>query len=93
MKIFNDPQLIVNQVNDIYLAKGEKTTAYLEKEKEQLSSFSTASIEVIGLSKNLNTDALVKLASTRHADLMDTVSVEYFAEPIIHPQPGVLELT
>ena len=30
MKIFNDSQLAVNQVNDIYLVKGEKMAAYLD---------------------------------------------------------------
>ena len=47
VKIFSDSQLVVNQVNDIYLARGEKMAAYLDKAKEQLSSFSIASIEVI----------------------------------------------
>ena len=46
VKIFSDSQLLVNQVNDIYLVRGEKMAAYLDKAKEQLSLFSTASIEV-----------------------------------------------
>ena len=49
--------------------------AYLDKEKEQLSLFFTASIKVIPRSKNSNADALPKLASTRDADLLDTVFV------------------
>ena len=52
MKIFSNSQLVVNQVNDIYLMREEKMAAYLEKGNEQLSSFSTASIEVILQSKN-----------------------------------------
>ena len=47
MKIFNDSQLVVNDVKDIYLARGEKMASYLEKAKEQLSLFVVASIEVI----------------------------------------------
>ena len=35
VKIFSDSQLIVNQVNDIYLARGEKMAAYLEKVDDQ----------------------------------------------------------
>ena len=58
--------------------------AYLEKAKEQLSSFSIASIQVIPRSKNLNTDALVKLVSMRDVDLLDAVSMEYLADPSIH---------
>ena len=63
VKIFIESQLVVNQVNDIYLARGEKMIAYLDKAKTQLSLFSTASIKVIPRSKNSNTDALAKLAS------------------------------
>ena len=47
VNIFSDSQLVVNQVNDIYLARGEKRVAHLDKAKEQLSSFYTASIKVI----------------------------------------------
>ena len=86
MKIFNDSQLVVNQVNDIYLVRGEKMAPYLDKAKEQLSLFSVASIEVIPRSKNSNADALAKLASTRDAYLLHTVSVEFLAKPSIHLQ-------
>ena len=34
VKILSDFQLVVNQINDIYLARGEKMAAYLEKAKE-----------------------------------------------------------
>ena len=80
-------------MKDIYLARGEKIAAYLEKEKEQLSLFSATSIDVTPRKKYLNADALVKLASTRDVVLLDVVSVEYLAEPSIYPQPGVMELT
>ena len=58
-----------------------------------MSLFSTASIEVIPRSKNSNADALVKLASMRDVDLLDVVSVEFLAEPNIHQQQGIMELT
>ena len=68
-------------------------TAYLDKAKKQLSLLSAASIEVIPRSKNSNVDALAKLASTRDADMLDAVSVEFLAEPRICPQQGIMELT
>ena len=83
----------MNQVNDIYLVRGEKKAAYLEKAKEQLRLFSIASIEVIRLSKNLNANALTKLALMRDVDLLDVVSMEYLAKPSIHLQQGIMELT
>ena len=76
---------MVNQVNDIYLARGETMAAYLDKAKDQLNLFFATCIEVIPRSRNSNTDALAKLASTRDADLLDAVSVEFLAEPDIHP--------
>ena len=83
----------MNQENDIYLARGEKMAAYLDKAKEQLSLFSATSIKVILRSKNSNNDALAKLASTRDANILDAVSVEFLAEPNIHLQQGIMELT
>ena len=47
MKIFSDSQLVVNQVNEFYLARGEKMAAYLDKAKEQLILFFAAPIEII----------------------------------------------
>ena len=66
--------------------------AYLEKAKELMGTFPTASIEVIPRSKNANADALDKLASTRDTELLDTVSVEFLAKPSIRQQPKIMEL-
>ena len=84
VKIFNDSQLVMNQVNYIYLVRGEKMAAYLDKANEQLSLFSITSIKVIPRSRNSNADALAKLASTRDVDLLDAVLMEFLAEPSIH---------
>ena len=83
LRIYSDSQLVVNQVNDIYLARGEKMTAYLEKAKELMGTFPAASIEVIPPSKNANVDALAKLASTRDTELLDVVPMEFLIEPSI----------
>ena len=92
MKIFSDSQLVVNQVNEIYLARGENIVAYLEKAKKQLSLFTATSIVIIPRSKNSKVDALAKLASTKDTNLLDVVSVEYLAQPSIHSQPRIMEL-
>ena len=34
LKVYSDSQLVVNQVNETYQAKGEKLVAYLVKAKE-----------------------------------------------------------
>ena len=58
--------------------------AYMEKAKGLMETFPIASIEVIPQSKNANVDALAKLALIRDVDLLDAVSVEFLAEPIIN---------
>ena len=92
LKAYSDSKLVVNQVNDIYLARGEKMTISLEKAKELMKIIPTTSIEVILQSKNVNSDALEKLASTKDVELLDTVSVEFLVEPSIKWWPEVMEL-
>ena len=92
LKIYIDYQPVVNQVNDIYLARGERITAYLEKPKGLMKTIPTASIKVISRSKNTNVDALAKLASTTNAELLDAVSVEFLAEPNIKQQLEIMKL-
>ena len=93
VKVYSDSQLVMNQVNDIYLARGERMAAYLEKTNELMRAFSTTSIEVITLSKNASADALAKLALTRDAKLLDAMSVDFLAEPSIKQCPKIMELT
>ena len=52
----------------------------LGENKGLMETFPIASIEVIPRSKNANADALVKLALTRDAKLVDAMSVEFLAE-------------
>ena len=66
--------------------------AYLEKAKGLMETFPITSIEVILLSKNANTNALAKLALIRDLELLNVVSIEFLAEPIIKPHPEIMEL-
>ena len=75
LRIYSDSQLVVNQVNNIYLVRREKMITHLEKAKELMRTFPTTSIEVIPRSKNANANALAKQASTKDAELLDAVSV------------------
>ena len=55
--------------------------AYLEKVKELIRSISTFTIEVVPRSKNSHVDALAKLASTKDAELLNALFVEFLSEP------------
>ena len=65
---------------------------YLEKAKELMRSISTISIKVVPWSKNTNADTLAKLAYTRDAELLNTISIRFLAEPNIKQRPEVMEL-
>ena len=47
IQIYSDSHLVVNQVNDIYLARGDRMDAYVEKAKGLMESFLIASIKLI----------------------------------------------
>ena len=66
--------------------------AYWEKAKELTGSISTVTIGVVPRSKNANVDALAKLASTKDAELLNVVSVEFLAEPSINQRPKMMEI-
>ncbi|KAL5568810.1 hypothetical protein UlMin_025385 [Ulmus minor] len=66
--IYSDSQLIVNQVNSEYQAKGEKMASYLEK---------------IPRNENTNANALARLATGLEDSLLKTVPLEILDEPSI----------
>ena len=57
--------------------------AYLVKAKKLMRSILALTIEVMLRSKNENADALAKLASTKDAELLNAVSVEFLTKPNI----------
>ncbi|KAL5563203.1 hypothetical protein UlMin_032950 [Ulmus minor] len=81
--IYSDSQLIVNQVNSEYQAKGEKMASYLEKAKELLGQFDTVTSTQIPRNKNTNADALARLATGLEDSLLKTVPLKILVEPSI----------
>ncbi|KAL5582796.1 hypothetical protein UlMin_015238 [Ulmus minor] len=87
--IYSDSQLIVNQVNSEYQAKGEKMASYLEKAKELLGQFDTVTITQIPRNENTNADALARLATGLEDSLLKTVPLEILDEPSIDKRQQV----
>ncbi|KAL5555727.1 hypothetical protein UlMin_037963 [Ulmus minor] len=81
--IYSDSQLIVNQVNSEYQAKGEKMASYLEKAKELLGQFDIVTITQIPRNENTNADALARLATGLEDSLLKMVPLEILDEPSI----------
>ncbi|KAK0593716.1 hypothetical protein LWI29_011306 [Acer saccharum] len=64
VEIFNDSQVVVNQVLDEYQARDESMIAYLELAKGLLERFKEYRIVHVPREENEQADALAKLAST-----------------------------
>ncbi|KAL5563474.1 hypothetical protein UlMin_033221 [Ulmus minor] len=87
--IYSDSQLIMNQVNSEYQAKGEKMAFYLEKAKELLGQFDTVTITQIPRNENTNADALARLATGLEDSLLKMVPLEILDEPSINKHQQV----
>ena len=83
LEIFSDSQLVVCQITDEYQARKEKMTAYLQKSKELLRSFSSYTICQIPRSQSAEVDALARRASTKDADQLKVVPVDALNSPSI----------
>ena len=81
--IYNNSQLIVNQINSKYQTKGETMIAYLEKVKGILGQFDIVVITQVPRSKNSNVDALARLATNLEDNLLKTVPIEVLETSII----------
>ena len=81
--IFSDFQLIINQINSKYQAKGEKMTAYLKKVQELLGQFNIAIITQVPRSKIFDTDALAWLGTSFKENFLKTMPIEILETPSI----------
>ncbi|XP_062086151.1 uncharacterized protein LOC133792258 [Humulus lupulus] len=99
-EIFSDSQLVVNQVLGEYQARGTKMAVYLAKAQEMLHNFRRFTIQHVLREYNSNADALAKLATTKDAELINIVPIDYLDAPsisapdeveVIQPQDGWME--
>ena len=68
---------MVNQVWGEYQARGTKMAAYLAKVKGELSEFEYSFVEQIPHEQNSNADALARLATTKEAETLNVVPMEF----------------
>ncbi|XP_077249166.1 uncharacterized protein LOC143888607 [Tasmannia lanceolata] len=90
LRVHNDSQLIVGQVNGLCEAKELRMLKYLEKVREKLKQFQM--VEVVQISRTMNTraNALSKLAASDVTDSW-TVYIEILKRPRIDREE-VLEI-
>lgn len=68
--INNDPQLVVNQVNNSFLAKDKSMAAYLKLVMELIPNFEKFELVQISHFENFLADALAMLASSKDSELL-----------------------
>ena len=83
LEVCNDTQLVVNQIEDTYEAKGEKMILYLKKVRDLLKKFVLVQVKHIPRVENSRADTLAKLATASQEDLNRLTLVEFLAEPSI----------
>ncbi|XP_077246100.1 uncharacterized protein LOC143885957 [Tasmannia lanceolata] len=82
LKVYSDSQLVVEQVNGAYEAKGLRMKRYLHKEKEKLKRMGEVEILQVPRGMNNRVDALSKMASEETHDF-GTVLTEILLHPSI----------
>lgn len=83
LQIYSYSQLLVNQVLGEYQTKVVKIDAYIAKMMEFLGEFNFYKIEHIPRERNVNKDALAKLANSGEAHALGIVPVEILSVPSI----------
>ncbi|XP_077215663.1 uncharacterized protein LOC143850290 [Tasmannia lanceolata] len=90
LKVYSDSQLVVNQVNGAYEARGLRMKRYLQKVKEKLQKMGEVEILQVPRDMNNRADALSKMASEETHDF-GTVLTEILLHPTIN-EVQVLEI-
>ena len=83
LEIYSDSQLVVYQVTNEYQACGENMAAYLQIAKDLLGAFSFFKIQQVPRERNTQADALALLASTKDAELLEVIPIEFLNTPSI----------
>ena len=81
VKIYSDFQLVVNQVNGDYQAKGENMVAHLRIVGEQLKGFTLFKIEQVPRAENVEADSQARIASGLEDDTLGQTLIEILFEP------------
>ncbi|XP_022853720.1 uncharacterized protein LOC111375159 [Olea europaea var. sylvestris] len=79
--LHSDSQLVVNQVNSVYMAKEDRIDNYLRVVKKELERFKTTQVKQIPQSQNNHVDALARLATSEEIEKFDNIPVGRISLP------------
>ena len=84
LKVCNDSQLVVKQIEDSYKSRGEKMVLYLKKVQELFKKLIRVKVRHVPRVENSRADALEKLETASQEDLVRLVPVEHLLEPSVN---------
>ncbi|XP_074373606.1 uncharacterized protein LOC141713947 [Apium graveolens] len=79
----SDSELVVNQVNGGFQARGPRTELYLRCTQRLIGMFKEVRLECVPREKNSNADALAKMGSQQEAVLLGSIPLEIQEIPSI----------
>ncbi|XP_022849886.1 uncharacterized protein LOC111371977 [Olea europaea var. sylvestris] len=79
--LHSDSQLVVNQVNGVYMAKEDRMDNCLRVVKKELERFKTTQVKQIPRSHNNHADALARLATSEEIEEFDSIPVGRMSLP------------
>ncbi|XP_074312324.1 uncharacterized protein LOC141647860 [Silene latifolia] len=83
LQVFSDSLLIVNHVNDEYVARDSKMIAYLKVAKELKQKFRNYKLKQVPRDQNVEADALATLGATFKPTELTNILIAHVLEPSI----------
>ncbi|XP_074297446.1 uncharacterized protein LOC141628173 [Silene latifolia] len=87
LRVYTDSLLVVNHVNNEYVARDSKMIAYLKIATEQKLKFRTFKITQVPREQNVEADALATLGSTFQPTELSNILITHVLTPAIQREP------
>ncbi|GMP28712.1 hypothetical protein CsSME_00004146 [Camellia sinensis var. sinensis] len=83
LMVYNDSQLVVNQISGDYEAKDDRMTKYQELVRTEIKKFEVVRIEQIGREENSRADELAGFASMADTSIPHPLLIDFLPRPSI----------
>ncbi|XP_074270996.1 uncharacterized protein LOC141594913 [Silene latifolia] len=87
LRVYSDSLLVVNHVNNEYVARDSKMIAYLKIATKQKSKFRTFKITQVPRDQNVEADALATLGATFQPTELSNIPITHVLTPAIQKEP------
>ncbi|XP_024035481.1 uncharacterized protein LOC127899240 [Citrus sinensis] len=93
IEIRADSQLVCNQLNDQFQARGEKMGLYLKKARQMVGLFQEVEVKQISQNENYRADMLARMAAIADPKLPKSVPLEVRTSPSIGEEVEVMRVS